>query len=292
MPARNDASLGAGANLSKKPQRDSSINNINRSLCLQTDTYLAFYAAIELIMTEKGWIGKGFCSTLEKERVCQELCSIVRKNEALLQRFPTAIQSMASATWQSAFHRLVYKISSNYRRRKKRTTITRQELSSHSPSFTPARNPSYTPTAQMPNVCSPRPPGSSHYPNGWPGMMSIVPEKGSIKPLCRPCELARGWPNLSANHPLTVDDLDFDAFLSILESDHNFDRTVCRLGWENGSGHAPSHQPTTIDNDRQWRAVIAHMMQLGQALNFVILPSQGERSLSESADPQGTRSPP
>ena len=65
-----------------------------------------------------------------------------------------------------------------------------------------------------------------------------------------------------------VDDLDFERFISILEGDHRLDRWLDWLGWEEGL--VTSLQQHSIDKDRQWKAVLAHMLRQGHGVIFII----------------------
>jgi len=101
-------------------------------------------------------------------------------------------------------------------------------------------------------------------------MFSITRKDGTFRALCRPCELTRGWPHGSACERPTIDDLDFERFMSIIESEHAFDRKSDSLGWR-GEGSGSSEEQSMIDNDRQWKTVMAHLVRQGKPLKFMIV---------------------
>ncbi|KAK5132761.1 hypothetical protein LTR08_008646 [Meristemomyces frigidus] len=206
-------------------------------------------------MTARGWIANTYRSISAKEEVHLELWTLVIAPHGISERFVPTVVRMRTSEGHTAFQRLVYKISSNFRRRTKQHP---REAAAAAPAQTAG------------DMLSPR---LAATPQSLPSdsMVSVTRKNGEFKALCRPGELARGWHNGAASSYIAIDDLDFERFLMILEDDHAFDRQVDRLGWKGGYTELASRQTSTIDNERQWKAVIADLLQGGLALNFVVL---------------------
>jgi hypothetical protein len=73
-----------------------------------------------------------------------------------------------------------------------------------------------------------------------------------------------------------IDDLDFDKFIKLLGSEHGLDRRRDRLGFvEEDVGSEGATAASTVyefENERQWRAGVAHLHAKGKRMRFVILP--------------------
>ena len=211
-------------------------------------------------MKSKGFIGKTFRSTSERNAVQNEISAVFLKSDAARHKFARTAERIQEDEGQESFRRLVYKISTNFRRRRRQ----------------PARKDTRRPVGAVldenigagPRLGEKSSSSERSILIDDRGIMTIVRKDGAFKALCRPCELTRGWPEGGSRKPSTVDDLQWDVFLAILEADHAFDRKTDCLGFRGGH----ETQYATIDNDRQWKAVIAYKMVHGQPLNFAVVP--------------------
>jgi len=81
-------------------------------------------------------------------------------------------------------------------------------------------------------------------------MLSVRRQYSKVKALCRLCELAPTWPSLPATGCISVDDLDFERLLRILEVDHAFVYGVDWLSWINQTVEGVAEK-LVIENARQ-----------------------------------------
>ena len=248
------------------PRQRCSIDSIKRGLGLEDGKYREFYTIMERIITRRGWIGNTFRSISEKETVYSELSTLVLASQDTNDRFPAVVERMRTPTGQAAFQGLVCKICTNFRRRSKQQIPHRHDVPVPNARDLDATAPSRDDSAECNGKNKQSPPAAEI----WQGMVSITRKDGELKALCRPCELARGWSKGLDYNSAGIDDLDFERFISILEGDHGFNRNSDSLTWEE-SPKKRFKQPSTIDNDRQWKAVIAHMIRQGHALNFLMV---------------------
>ncbi|KAK5109367.1 hypothetical protein LTR85_002865 [Meristemomyces frigidus] len=255
----------------RAPRQQYSIDGIKRSLGLADQMYREFYTLMEREMTRRGWIGHTFRSIAEKETVQRELSTLVLANRDHCERFPATAASMQSAAGQAAFQGLVYKIGSNFRRRTKQQALQGHQAPDLDSDVSETRQTRvYAGVQQGEQVLRPASATSgAGAEDKWQHLVSIIREDGHRKAVGRVCEFTRGWPRGRTRGGLSVDDLDFGRFLSILEDGYAFSRTNNTLCWEDSMA-TPSQQPESIDNDREWKAVIAHLMLEGQPLNFVV----------------------
>lgn len=191
------------------------------------------------------------------------------------QRFPATTDTVRTANGQAALGRLVYKICSNFRRR------TKQQQSLSTDGTSPTSSDGTGHLLEPPGAfwrCLQDSHSKNHHPSGdillgasiGQSMLSVTRSDGRLKILCRLCEVARGWPDTVLGECNSVDDLDFERLLDILESDHGFRRGKDQLGWTENATEK-GEMPRLIENARQWKAVLSHMLQRASPLVFTIL---------------------
>jgi len=130
--------------------------------------------------------------------------------------------------------------------------------------------------------------------NPDPGLISetllVTRKSGNTCIVCSPCDITvdnspsrkkHDASGKSATKPsrytgALIDHLDFDKFLKLLRIEHGLDQSRDRLGFveENVGDEGAAADPTVyeFENERQWRAAVAHLHGLGKRMRFVILP--------------------
>lgn len=93
---------------------------------------------------------------------------------------------------------------------------------------------------------------------------------GAVKALCRLSELAPTWPGIRMGDGISVDELDFERFVSILEVDHAYVHGVDWLEWRDKAADEDVGV-VVVKNARQWKAVVAHGLKRLQSMLFRIV---------------------
>jgi len=255
---------------------DSSRNtneSIRRRLGLDSESYHEFYAYVESVIIQRGLLGTRFRS-ISAKTTQKDLSTIISTSSVTQDRFPYTADMMRTEAGQDSFKKLVCKISTNFRRRiRVRTRAEEQERPSSD--GTDNQGNEVIIVGGEANVRDREDVGSVGHGGGtasllnpWQGMISVIRKDGTFKALCRPCELRSDWPKGMASSTTTIDDMDWERFVSILAMDHAFDRNTDCLAWDDGKPGKHS----VIDNERQWKAVLAHKMARRDILNFSIIP--------------------
>jgi hypothetical protein len=127
-----------------------------------------------------------------------------------------------------------------------------------------------------------------------PGLISetffVTRKTGNTCIVCSPCDITLDNSPSRKNHDASgksasnptrytgtlIDDLDFDKFVKLLANEHGLDRRRDRLGFveEDVGREGATAEPAVyeFENERQWRAAVAHLHAMGKRMRFVILP--------------------
>lgn len=164
-----------------------------------------------------------------------------------------------------------------------------------------AQNESPTPQEQSPSpdtvayqtTTHPTPPIPKPTPNA--GLISetffVTRKTGNTCIVCSPCDITldnsfsrkkHDASGKSATNPIRytgtlIDDLDFDKFVKLLGAGNGLDRRRDRLGFveDDVGAEGATAEPAVyeFENERQWRAAVAHLRAMGNRMRFVILPA-------------------
>lgn len=161
------------------------------------------------------------------------------------------------------------------------------ETPTHSRQSPPSPDPVDYQTTTLPTPPIPKPTPD-------PGLISetffVTRKTGNTCIVCSPCDITldnsfsrkkHDASGKSATNPTRytgtlIDDLDFDKFVKLLGAEHGLDRRKDRLGFveEDVGSEGTTAEPTVyeFENERQWRAAVAHLHAKGRRMRFVILP--------------------
>ena len=242
-------------------------DSIIHELGLTEQTYRDFYIFVEQLVTQSGWIGNTFKSPSARDPVIKGMTAQL-KQPGMLKQFSGTVDRLRTAAGQQAFLTIVYRICANYRRRKRLVahraqTTPPQDASNLHVEGTASTDGTVEKDRSAQSMSVRQPQGGEGW---WKDMISVIATDGALKPLCRPCELV-----VKHGQHGIIDELDYNQFVRILKAEHGYVSGLHRLTWDVGSAQS-SIRPSTIDNARQWKAVIARMSNRGQELTFRLLP--------------------
>ena len=99
----------------------------------------------------------------------------------------------------------------------------------------------------------------------WQRMISISDERGGeFKAIGRLSDIVYWREECSPQHQPCADELDFGKFMALLKADCGFDSDIHCVAWESDG------RRSSIDNGRQWKAVVAHFLTNELQFNFIV----------------------
>lgn len=226
--------------------------NIKSGLGLTDTTYRSFYTAVEKEVIAKGWTGRSFRSISDKELAQKEMAQLVVANRSNIDRFPETMEHMRTSEGQNSFGCLVYKIRSNYWRRSRKQRSRIAEACSdgddvHTASTASEGN-SPTHLQDISSAATPAPQdrvGDLRHIAVW-----VLEGEGAMKAACRLGDLEDKAGVVADHELLSIDDLDFERFCSIMADDHGFERgrDVHCGAREAERVHPPDHDLSYLHN--------------------------------------------
>lgn len=247
-------------------ERQPRLQSIKAALKLNDTEYKDFSAHVETLLYAKGIVDLKLSSAAQRHNMQARIAKMLAESGSARLQFGETTDLISSEAGQRAFRLMIYKIRSNHRRRQQALRANEdpsQDMDSRSqhhgiPSHTGSSGRPGTTTLMTHDNDGPVPTDTDEL---RLNMMSIYRPGNQLKAVCRPSDVLH-----SGNDACDINNLSFRLFLNILQADHDFTPQLEYLTWESTNGMDNG----SIDNERQWKAVIADQLAEGRSIMFVV----------------------